>query len=107
MAPNRRKTAREGRPDPHRPTLQRVADQGTVIEDGWRSFHRHTGTTDPEEAYKAGASFMFQFLIRMMDDGATETADDMRRMGMLNDEAQKIDRALFLKYGPATKGPGR
>lgn len=102
--PPRRKSVR----DPYRPLIQRMVGAGNAIAEAAVGFTRfaHAEADQPliaaaEEAFKAGASMMFQTMIRMADDTPETmvTTADLSRMELLHNETMAIDRALFAKYG--------
>jgi hypothetical protein len=94
--------ARNKHRDPARPMLQKIAARGTIIADGFRVFHGIAPDAS-EESFKAGAAYLFQFMLRMMDEHDEPTTDDLGRMETLDQEVSEIDTGLMLKYGASSR----
>lgn len=94
----------------HLQRLEReLVDQGKIIEAGWiglrlAAIPDNASATQLEEmrnAFFAGAQHLFATIMSIMDPGDETTADDLRRMGCINDELDDFIEKFQLKHFPS------
>lgn len=92
---------------------RQLADDGRIIEAGWIGLRAVALSSEAPQvqidemrsAFFAGAAHLFATIMSVLDEDAEPTADDMRRMTLINDELQKFIAEFELRHG-ATKGNG-
>lgn len=89
---------------------KRFTDEGKLVEAGFAAFHHLFIPKDAEQfqvdemriAYMAGAEHLFSSIMGIMDPGDAEpTANDMRRMDLINAELETWRGKFFDRLTPA------
>jgi hypothetical protein len=86
---------------------QSLIDKGLLMEAGWVSLRIAAIPPDAPKiqldemrtAFFAGAQHLFSSIMNMLDPETEETAADMRRMDMINDELNKFAKEFYRKHG--------
>jgi hypothetical protein len=81
---------------------KKLASEGRLIEGGWNAFELVCIHPDASEAqrecmrlaYYAGCQHLFASITTMLDPGEEETAADMNKMQMIQDEVNAFRRGL-------------
>src|ERR1019366_847528 len=91
---------------------RKLADEGQLIEGGWRILAATFFRTDSVEAqdalrmaYYAGAQHVFTSIMSMLDAGEDATPKDMDRMTKVHNELEAWAKETKLRIAPA-KGNG-
>lgn len=87
---------------------KKLADEGRLIEGGWKGFELLVIPTDAPEiqrremrlAFFAGAQHLFSSIMSIMDSDREPTANDMAKMSKINDELAAFAKTFGLRYGP-------
>lgn len=88
----------------HDALAKALTDKGCLIEAGFRSLctmvlDANTSQTQIDEmrrAFMAGAQHLFASMLALMDADREPTANDMRRMSLINDELQRFGDEMRL-----------
>ena len=90
--------------------LQRqLADDGKLIEAGWVGLRLAAippdapaiQLTEMRQAFFAGAQHLFSSIMGVLDEGTQETADDLRRMDLIDQELRIFIAEFEKKHGLA------
>ena len=92
---------------------RKLADEGKLIEAGWMAMRAAVIPADAPPgqlremrlAYMAGAQHLFSSIMLVMDPGDEPTAEDERRMELINAEIKQFTRELEERVR-LTKGSG-
>jgi len=92
----------------HDDLARKLADDGKLVESGFQAMCASTlqpGAT-PEQlrdlrmAYMCGAQHLFASIVAMMDADSEPTANDMRRMSLIDAELRAFVSDLELRMAP-------
>ena len=92
---------------------KRMIDQGKLIEGGYEIFAHFVIAKDASQAqreemrlaFMAGAEHLFSTIMGVLDPGDEPSADDMRRMDLIQQEIDAWRAKLQLRINP-TQGRG-
>jgi hypothetical protein len=89
--------------------LQHVADQGKILELGWKSFEDTVipkGAPDIQvsemrKAFYCGAAHLYSSVMIVLDPGEEATERDLQRMRIIHDELEafKMEATTWFKPG--------
>ena len=90
---------------------QKLMDDGKLIEAGFAAFARAVIPNDAPAiqrsemriAFVAGAEHVFSSIMNVLEEGEDPTANDLRRLEMLQNEIDELRAELTERFNP-TKG---
>lgn len=92
--------------------MRRLTDEGKLIEAGW--FGLRIAAISPNapalqleemrSAFFAGAAHLFHSLMIVMEPGAVETPNDLRRMELIHEEMERFLKDFEFRHFVQTKG---
>ena len=92
----------------HDDLARKLADEGRLIEAGFRAMCASTLTSGVTEdqladlrmAYMAGAQHLFSSIVSILDSDREPTMNDLRRMDLINQELERFVAEMRFRVAP-------